>query len=290
MKGLKNKPLEIDFNDIVDDTGKPSKKTPCPQLKIAVAAMISPQDTYKYYAQLLNLIGDRMNRRVSFIQKKTYAEVNEMLKRKELDLAFVCSGPYVSGKKEFDLEILAVPVCHGKKVYHSYFIASKESSIRSFVDLRGKTFAFTDSLSNTGYMVPVFFLAKQDQTPEQYFKKTFFTHSHDNSIQAVANGLAEGAAVDSLIYDFMQKTDPDLTGKTRIIGKSSPFGIPPVVTISSLDPKIKAQLKQIFFSIHNDPEGKVILYKLQIDRFVEGNDADYDTVRQLQKFLKPKLE
>lgn len=227
-----------------------------------------------------------MDRKVTFIQKKTYAQVNKMLKRKELDLAFVCSGPYVSGKKEFGAEILAVPVCHGKSVYYSYFITSRESGIRSFKEFQGKTFAFTDPLSNSGYMVPVYYLARQHETPEHYFKKTFFTHSHDNSIQAVANGLADGAAVDSLIYEFMQDTDPGLTAKIRIVNKSKPYGIPPVVTIPSMDPEVKAKLKQIFFTIHEDPRGKMILTNLQIDRFIQGDDANYETVRQLQNFLE----
>jgi phosphonate transport system substrate-binding protein len=288
MKELKKEPVKIDFNEVVKGNGAQSKREYRFALKIAVAAMISPKYTYKYYVELLNLIGERMGQQVIFIQKKTYSQVNGMLKRKELDLAFVCSGPYVSGKENFGMEIIAVPVCHGKKVYYSYFITSRNSGIKSFDDFRGKTFAFTDPLSNTGFMVPSYYLARRNQTPESYFKKTFFTHSHDNSIQAVAHGLADGAAVDSLIFEFMQVRNPKLVAKTMIVDRSPPYGIPPVVVTPSMEPEIKEKLKQIFFSIHEDPKGKIILESLQIDRFVEGNDDDYNTVRELQNFLKSK--
>lgn len=285
---LAGAPVRIDFNDVVNTNGTRAQSHSL--LKIAVAAMISPKNTYKYYAELLRLIGERMDLQVMFIQKKTYSEVNEMLKENKLDLAFVCSGPYVSGRDDFGMEILAVPVCHGEKVYYSYFITSKKSGIRSFDDLRGKTFAFTDPLSNTGYAVPVYYLAKRNETPEFYFKKTFFTYSHDNSIRAVANGLADGAAVDSLIFDFMHVKNPELTAKTMVVDRSPPYGIPPVVVTPSMDPGMKENLKKVFFTIHQDPKGKQLLESLQIDRFEQGDDSDYNTIRELQDFLKSKQQ
>jgi phosphonate transport system substrate-binding protein len=288
IKALKKPPVKINFNDVVTGDEAPSGGGTCSELKIAVAAMISPKYTYNFYIDLLRLIGEQVGRRVSLVQKKTYSEVNEMLRRNELDLAFVCSGPYVAGKKKFGMEIIAVPVCHGQKVYHSLFITSKNSGIKSFDDLRGKTFVFTDPLSNTGYMVPIYYLARRNETPDSYFKKTFFSYSHDNSIQAVADGLADGAAVDSLIYAFMQVRKPLLTAETKVIERSPPYGIPPVVVNPSLAPGMKERLKKIFTSIHENPKGKAILKILQIDRFVEGHDEDYDTVRELQRFIKDR--
>ncbi len=284
-KSLNAPPLKIDFNDVVESNGSHPEDKGLPELRIAVAAMISPKYTYRYYVDLLNLIGNLTDRTVRFIQKKTYAEVNDMMSRNEIDLAFVCSGPYVSGKEKFGMAIIAVPLCHGEKVYYCYFITSKTGDIRSFNGLRGKTFAFTDPLSNTGYVVPNYILAMRGETPESFFRKTFFTHSHDNSIQAVADGLADGAAVDSLIYNFMQTKNRELTEKTIVIDQSPPYGIPPVVVSPEIDPELKQKLKDIFLSVHQHPQGKKILQNLQIDRFIEGDDEDYDTVREMQHFI-----
>lgn len=288
LRELKQEPVKIDFDDVVKSGEEASWNGKSATLRIAVASMISPKYTYRYYVELLNLIGDRIGRKVVFVQKKTYSEVNDMLRRSELDLAFVCSGPYVAGREDFGMELLAVPLCYGKTVYYSYFIASKQSGIQSFDDLRGKVFAFTDPLSNTGFMVPVYYLARHDETPERYFKKTIFTHSHDNSIQAVANGLADGAAVDSLIYEFMQAKNPELTAKTRVFDQSLPYGIPPVVVTPTLDPELKTGLKKIFLSIHEDPKGQALLKNIEVERFVEGHDSDYNSVRGMQEYLKSK--
>jgi phosphonate transport system substrate-binding protein len=282
---VREKTVKVNFQDVLNDDQQEPDKGKHPVMRIAVAAMISPEVTYNYYLDLLELIAEHMGCEVDFVQKKTYDQVNEMVKQKELDLAFVCAGPYVRGKADFGMEIIAVPVSQGKKFYHSYIIVRKNSAIQSFDQLKGKTFAFTDPHSNTGYLVPTYFLARRQTTPEGFFKKTFFTHSHDNSIKAVAEGLADGAAVDSLIWEFMNTVDSELTSRTRIIKKSSPYGMPPIVVHPSMEQEKKDKLRALFFTFHEDPKGKEILNSLHIDRFEPGNDAGYDSVREMQRWI-----
>jgi phosphonate transport system substrate-binding protein len=171
-----------------------------PPLTIAVGAMLSPDTTRVYYEELLGLIAARMGRRPVFAQRRTYAEVNDMVRKRDVDLAFVCAGPYTEGKRDCCMEMLVVPVANGKTVYHSYIIVPKSSNAGSLADLRGKKFAFTDPQSNTGALVPTYMLARRGETPKSFFDEFFYSHSHDNSIRAVANGQADGAAVDSLIW------------------------------------------------------------------------------------------
>src|SRR6185369_5089495 len=257
-------------------------------LHIAVGAMISPDTTKAYYEELMSLIAEKMGRRAVFSQRKTYSEVNELVKKREVDLAFVCSGPYTQGKKEFGMEMLAVPVANGKTVYHSYIIANKSGPINSMKDLHNKKFAFTDPQSNTGCLVPTYMLARIGETPKSFFSDYFFTNSHDNSIKAVAENQTDGAAVDSLIWEFMNRIDPSLTSRTKIIAKSPPYGIPPIVVNPALDPETKKRLKEILLTLHEDRKASALLAKIQIDRFVEGDDRMYDTVRDMSRWLEKK--
>ncbi len=263
----------------------PAAEDKRPVLRVAVAAMISPEATRDNYNELLHIIGDKVGRRVIFLQRRTYAEVNALIEKKEVDLAFVCSGPYVAGKDRFGLEILAVPVSHGRSVYYSYIIVNKDSTAGSLSDMRGKTFAFTDPDSNTGYLVPTYMLAQQGETPGSFFKHTLFTNSHDNSIKAVADGQVDSASVDSLIYDFLYTAGDPNAARTRILTKSSPYGIPPVVVHPALNNNLKLQLKAALLSLHQDPEARKLLDKLQIDRFQEGDPGMYDSVREMNRWL-----
>jgi phosphonate transport system substrate-binding protein len=280
---------QVDFTKVSPERPLAEAVREQPALRVAVAAMISPGITKQYYEDLLKLIGAKAGRRVEFIQRKSYAEVNDLIEKREVDLAFVCSGPYVQGHAKFGMEIIAVPVVDGGKVYYSYIIASKAGTINSFDDLKGRKFAFTDPDSNTGCLVPRFMLARRGTTPQAFFHENFFTHSHDNSVKAIAEGLADGAAVDSLIWEFMNATDPVFTSKTKIVEKSPPYGIPPVVVHPSLDPALKQNLKTLLLTLHTDPAARPLLQHLRIERFEEGNDELYQTVREMQEWLaKPK--
>ena len=257
-----------------------------PILRVAVGAMISPAITTQCYEDLLKWLGDQVGRRTVFSQRKTYAEVNALLENQSIDLAFVCAGPYVDGHAKFGMEIIAVPVVDGRKDYFSYILARKDSRLVSFDDLRGKRFAFTDPHSNTGCLVPRYMLAQRKETPESFFSETFYTYSHDNSIKAVAEGMADGAAVDSLIWEFMKANDPASVANTVVIEKSPPYGIPPVVVHPALDPILKAQLKKVLLSLHRDPVALSLIKKIRIEKFDEGSDSLYQTVREMESWLK----
>ena len=272
----------VDFSNtvVVEQPGKqPSENI---YLKVAVAAMISPKDTFVYYRQLLDYIGHNLDRDVQFIQRKTYGEINELLGNGQIDLAFICSGPYVVGKEKFGFELLATPEVQQSHFYQSYLIVNKDSSYRNIKDLKGKIFAFTDPDSNTGKLVPTYWISQMGERPETFFSKTIYTYSHDNSILAVAKSLVDGAAIDSLIWEYYHQKNPIFTSKTRIIYKSEPYGIPPIVASPFLAMDLKNEIRRVLFSMHRDPDGQKILDELMIDRFTPTRDEWYDSIRNME--------
>ena len=250
-------------------------------LQVAVAAMVSPKETFVYYRELLEYVGAKMGKQVQLIQRKTYGEIDELLGKGLIDLAFVCSGPYVAGKDKYGLELLATPEIHGSHFYHAYLIVNSKSGYNQLEDLRGKVFAFTDPDSNTGRLVPTYWLAEIGEKPETFFGSTIYTYSHDNSIMAVARGLVDGASVDGSIWDYLDQRNPSLTSGTRIIKKSGPYGIPPLVASRELSRELKQRISNLLFSMHEDPDGRRILGELLIDRFVPPQDAWYDSIRKM---------
>ena len=251
-------------------------------LKIAVSAMISPKETFGFYKEILTYLSQKISLPIQLVQRKTYEEVNNLIKNNELHAAFVCTGAYVAGHDDFGMELLVAPVAYGKPVYYSYIIVPQNSSAHTLEDLRGKRFAFTDPMSNTGKLSPTYMLAKMGEDENQFFSSFIFTYNHDKSIEAVAENMVDGAAIDSLIWDYLNLTDPRFTSKTRIISKSTPYGIPPVVVPRELDNQLKEQLRAIFLTMHEDAEGQRILSGINVDRFMEVSDDIYDNVRIMQ--------
>lgn len=283
--------LVVDMTDAVQSKAEDkSDADGRPVLSVAIGAMISPATTRRYYQDFVTLLADKIGRKAVFFQRRTYAEINALVENRTVDVAFVCSGPYAIGHAKFGLELLAVPVVRGEKVYYSYILAPADSKFRSLNDLRQKRFAFTDPDSNTGCLVPTYMLAERNEKPESFFANTYFSNSHDNSIMDIADGKADGAAVDSLIWDFVNTINPSMTKRTRIIEKSRPYGIPPVVVHPDMPKELKKQLRKVFLELHQDASAQAILARLQIDRFDEGDDAAYDTVREMQRWVATHKE
>ncbi|MGQ9745394.1 MAG: PhnD/SsuA/transferrin family substrate-binding protein [Dissulfurimicrobium sp.] len=113
---------------------------------------------------------------------------------------------------------------------------------------------------------------------QDFFKRTFFTYSHDRSIQAVVQGIADGASVDSIIYENAIRKDKGIAQKTRVILTSQAFGMPPVVVPSQLAQSEKKRLKDIFLHMHENIEGERALAALGVERFVEPRPSMYKAV------------
>ncbi len=118
-----------------------------------------------------------------------------------------------------------------------------------------------------------------------FFGRTMYTYSHDNSILAVARGLVDGATIDGLIWEYYNRKDPAFTSRTRIIRKSEPYGIPPLVVSRDSPAVLKDRVGRLLFSMHRDPDGQRILEELMIDRFVPPKEELYDTIRQMEDLL-----
>ncbi len=256
------------------------------KLRIAVGAIISPSRSLAFYDEMFDYIGRKLGRGVEMVQRKTYAEVNFLVKEGRIDAAFVCSLPYVEGHREFGMELLCVPVCFGKTEYCSYIIVHKDSEVEDLGGLRGRHFAFSDPLSNSGMLIPVYTLAKMGETPESFFKGYIFTYSHDNSIRSVAQKFVDGAAVDSLIWEYLAAGKSEWTAQTKIVRRSEPCGIPPVVVSPNIDGELKEKLRSAFLGMHNDPQGRKILKKILVDRFTTLEDSAYDSIRRMEAFVK----
>lgn len=266
---------EINLQDdktSVDSTQSSSQQ----KIYVAISTMISPVETFNLYKDLIDYISSKLGVPIEFKQRKTYSEVNNLLKENKLDFAFICTGAYLEARNKMPIEILVVPVVEGKPYYQAYVIVNDESNINSIDELQGKSFAFTDPLSNTGYDYIINILKDRRTNPEKFFSKTIFTYAHDYSIQAVKRKIVDGATVDGLVYEYLKHFQPEKVEGIKIINKSRDFGIPPFVVQKNLDPKLKLELKNIMITMHQDSEGKKLLNKIMIDKFIEADDSLYN--------------
>lgn len=252
-------------------------------LRFAVATMVTPESTFRDYERLVERIGRDVGREGVFLIPPSYSDARNKLEDGAVDVALVCTGTYVHALPGGLVKLLAQPEFPRGREYRSLFLVPAGSPYEKLEDLRGKTMAFTDPESNTGYIVPTAEVAGLGRDPGSFFRKIVFTGSHDRSITAVATGIVDCAAVDSLVWEASVNEDPSLADRARLIWRSEPFGPPPIVVPAGLDEKLRDSLQKAFLALDEDREGREILAAIGIERFVRPKPDDYRTAIEIHK-------
>ena len=252
----------------------------------AIRFGVTPAIVHDQYAALDDwrlYLERKLQRPVEFVSRDSYRDTIDLLKQKKLDFAWVSTYPYVYLEHLHYVRLLATPLYRGRPYYCAYFIVpASDRNTTSLLQLEGKVFAYADLYSNTGYLVPRHTLRQAGKDESRFFRKTFFTWSHRKVATAVAEGLADGGSIDSFVWDTLAVIKPELTGQTRIIGKSQEFGFPPIVAGSSVGKNEQAALRDVLINMAGNDEGRTLLKRLNIDGFIPGNAKLYENVARLQ--------
>lgn len=226
----------------------------------------------------------RLDTPVQIIQKSSYQEALEALRSDEMEAAWICGFPYVVAKGF--VRLCAQPGWHGQPWYRSYLITSaRRTEARSIVDLKGDVFAFDDPLSNSGYLVPVVALRALDQTPQSFFRSTFYTYSLHKVVEAVGSGLADSGTVDGYIWEVLSRRRSKAALKTRIVAKSRRYGFPPIVTRKNLQADLHLRLQHALLSAAGDARGRALLRSLDLDDFLAPRQSWFDGIAELAAIL-----
>jgi phosphonate transport system substrate-binding protein len=255
-------------------------------LRIALTATV-PHDQYQLIEEWRRYMERKLKRRVEFIRRDSYIETMDLLRQRKLDFAWICDYPFVYFRSQ--VKLLAVPLYQGRPYYRSYLIVpASNQSTTSISQLSNKVFAYTDPYSNTGYLAPRYQLQQTGENPAQFFHQTFFTWSHRKAVEAVAIGLADGAAVSSHVWDTLAIVKPELTAATRIVSRSPEYGFSPLVAQPSVRDEDFRNMQKLLLEMATDAEGKALLRGLNIDGFTKGSPHLYDEVARMMKTVGEK--
>jgi phosphonate transport system substrate-binding protein len=210
-----------------------------------------------------------------------------MLEEARVHLGFLCGWPYTqrADRPGRPVEVLCAPVMAGARyagrpVYFTDVIVRRDAPWRTFADLRGRSYAYNDPGSHSGYNVPRDHLLHLGETGG-YFGRVVESGAHQSSIRMIAAGEVDAAGIDSTVLELELRSHPELAGTFRVVEAIGPNPIPPVVVPRALDAALKAGLRELLLGMHADAEGRVVLEAGLVARFAEVGDADYEPVRAM---------
>lgn len=217
-----------------------------------------------------------------------YAAVIEALRNRTADLAFVHPGGYVLANREAKAMILVRNVWHGKSTFTSHIYVRKESGIKQLEDLRGKTMAFVDPASASGYIYPMVMLIQKglvkNRDPKTFFREVVFSGAHDASMRALLNGHVDAIASFDMARSQYLKNPGD---QERIvhIAESPPIPEAGIAMRDGFEPALAERVRGALLQIRGPQHAALLSRLYEIDGFEPANDADYAPVRAAIELL-----
>jgi phosphonate transport system substrate-binding protein len=250
------------------------------RLRIGLTAVMLA-DQAAFLARWSAYLADRLQIDVSFITRDEYQPLHDLLGAGRIDALWTCGYPYVRFQSR--LQLLAVPVYHGQPTYQSYLIrpAGVGSQVRGYADLRDKVFAYSDPLSNSGWLVAQGEFQAVGLVPSRDLKRTFFAHGHRNVAEAVAAELADAGSIDGYVWETMRLQGMTAALRSEVVWKSRLHGFPPVVTRAGDERPELAALQATLVSMQADAEGRALLASLNLDGFIVGQPSIFDSIHAL---------
>lgn len=161
----------------------------------------------------------------------------------------------------------------------------KDSGITALADLEGKTIAFADPISESGFLYPLEIMTEAGLLapggdPQSFFQRAYFAGGYQQAIQAVANGLVDAAGV-SQFADLL--LSPEQQADVTWIGESQPIPAHAVIARQDLDPALKAAFVEAMLAL-NQPENRHLLQHVyNPDGYVVTEHEAYEPVAQVAR-------
>ncbi len=115
------------------------------------------------------------------------ATVEAMCAAPGSSIGFIPAAGYVIANNRCGVEVSLAAVRNGWNVYWAEYIVRRDSPIYTFGDLDGKSWAYPDAASTSGFIVPSVELQQAGITPS----KEISAGGHNQVVQAVYNGDAD---------------------------------------------------------------------------------------------------
>jgi phosphonate transport system substrate-binding protein len=302
MKRIGSKVFAILGALILGSFATQSMAEPPKQIRFGLLPAEDPTLMVEQFSGIAEHIGKQLGLPTTVRVSESYNALIEGMRAGHLEIVYVGGGQYL---KMLDIGMKVEPLVLNKDTnqrtyYKSCIITKPDSGIKTFADLKGRTFSFVSPTSTSGGVAPTYMLLKNGVDPDKDFKRKIFAGKHDASYLAVRNGKVDAGAVgdfyfwrwqDRGIFKMERYDEPNdklINAELRIVGCQK---VPntPMVTRKDFGQAFLDNVRKAFLSL---PEKTANKYKIWPSTgFVPTSHADFvdlAAMAELKKKMKKK--
>lgn len=246
-----------------------------PPIRIGVIPYLPTDEMTQEFAPIMDYLSKRLGRPVYLTVAADYKSLAKLLEHAKIHMAVFSHGSYELLGKGRSWEVLCRAIQRGQVYSRGSIVVRADSGIDGLDGLRGKSFAYVDRYSGTGFVFPNKIFSEVGLDPLMDFSEVCFTHSHEASIRGLLEGRYEATAV----YDGAPLFLSELkAGVLKVLAKTSPIPTDPIVVKGSLDADLKEQIRVAMLEMHKDERGKEFMKILHgrrgTERFIGEDELE----------------
>lgn len=174
------------------------------------------------YRPLADYLARQLQRPVQLRTVDSWEGLAKSLANGETDMALMGPWGYVLANHQAGAEVVSTILYDGKPEYYAIIVTHPKSGINTLADLKGKSFAFGDKGSTSGYLIPRHHFMTLGINPDTYFSKVLYT-KHQAIETQVTQGVLDAGADYNRNRNAMIEQGLIKAARSKIIWQSAPL-------------------------------------------------------------------
>lgn len=255
----------------LSDTASAQAKEAAKELRVVFIAYENPDQLLEDVRPVVAYLEQRLGRKVRAFVATDYAGVVEALRNQTADMGFMGPLQYLLAHEQAGAVAILGEVYNGQPHYTARIFVRKDSGIGKLADLRGKTIAFVDPLSSSGYLYPLetFRLAgliANREAADQFFRKTYFAGGDEQALRAVLNKFVDAAGIGQYSYNLLRPEERD---QITFIAESPKIPSHCVVVRNGLNTESVAAIQESLLALNSGPNRGLLKYLYNVDGYIK---------------------
>lgn len=237
---------------------------------------------------IAEMLSNRLLIPVETFVSTNYVGLVEAIGTGRVDVGMFGPAAMVQAMDAYGAVPVVASVRQGSTTYRAQFNVRCDAGIETFEDLRGRTIAFVDPSSASGYQFPYVTLKETHGINPDTEMTSIFAGSHDASALAVYNGDVDvavtfGGSPGSDGRTTIEAEYPNVMEVVCILGYSNDIPNDGIVVRQGIDPEVMEQIGQALIDIAKTEEGQELTQALfNVTEFGWIEDPSvYDIVRDV---------
>jgi phosphonate transport system substrate-binding protein len=233
---------------------------------------------------LLSHLQIKLGIKCSLVKAKDIIEIQNLLKSKQIEFAFLTPADYLSASKQPGLDALAIQLLpDGSPGYYAVLVTKKSSGITTLDQAKGKSLGLVTKDSVSGFQVQGYVLQKSLSQPlSALFSKTSFAGTHIGVISGLQKGAFEVGATNTKDLKNSCKIMNLDPAQFNIIWKSELIPESIFAARKDLPPGLKKNFAEALFSMNSE---KKELEAINIGGYARPKEEYFSLIKGMEEYL-----